>query len=210
MKLFLAHALILVVFCISPLLELRAEPVSEVHWTSDRYEAISVSLEGEDELLDRCINSGFTLHYRFSFQLCRNSTLWFDECHSERQIRHSIKVDPISESYSVESDRYRDELEPQTLIFEDRENALDSFLNVEKVELDFLKTDSDIDTAPGKNSYVGVRVISHCEGEVNRTLSRISSFLTLGLVRVSGFNTGWRDFVLIQAPPATQESRISK
>ncbi len=37
---------------------------------------------------------------------------------------------------------------------------------------------------------------SECKGGYNRTVARISSFLTMGLVRLSGFDTGWVDFKL--------------
>ena len=183
---------------------LFAEPVPRVRWSGEGFDHIQVSLEGEDGLMDRCLNSGFTLHYRFTLQLCEKSSFWFDTCNDERQVRHSMSVDPLSESYSMESDRYGDVEGPQTTIINDAEEARYQYGQLQKLPLSFL-VDENESVQYGEDSYVSVRVISHCEGEVNKTLSRISSFLTLGLVRISGFNTGWVDFVLIQVPPTVLE-----
>ena len=73
--------------------------------------------------------------------------------------------------------------------------ASEAFGRIFKLPLIFLAR-GDQDYLGSGASYVSIRVSSECRGDFNKTLARISSVLTLGLVRLSGFDTGWLDFKL--------------
>ena len=47
-----------------------------------------------------------------------------------------------------------------------------------------------------RRHYLRIRAMSDCRGKGNEIASKLSEILTLGLVKVEGFNTGWVDYTL--------------
>ncbi|MBN8550577.1 MAG: hypothetical protein J0M12_14775, partial [Deltaproteobacteria bacterium] len=52
------------------------------------------------------------------------------------------------------------------------------------------------DFPQNRSPFLGVRVIADCKGDYNETIAKISNFLTLGLVDVGSFDSGWVAFSL--------------
>lgn len=174
---------------------LIAAPDIQVDFSDQGYREIDVRVVGKDDLLDKCLKSGLTLQYDFEVRLCRRRVVWFDGCPDERLEQHKLSYEPISGNFRLEIDRFGDEQEPVTQNFASRMEASEAFGRIFKLPLIFLAR-GDQDYLGSGASYVSIRVSSECRGDFNKTLARISSVLTLGLVRLSGFDTGWLDFKL--------------
>ena len=171
-------------------------PEIQVSWTDSSFTVLHIRLDVADELLSKCLKSGLEMEYAFETQLCRRRAAWFDACARRCRDRHRLSFEPISGSYTLVSDRLDDEIGPQTRSFSSLEDARRAMAEVEPLNLEFLAA-GEPRYIGNRRAYVRVRAESHCKGDYNRTLARISSFLTLGLVRISGFDTGWTDFKLL-------------
>jgi len=172
-----------------------AAPQGRVSWSDASRKELRIRVEGKDELLGKCLKGGLEMEYEFEVQLCRRRAAWFDACAERLRDRHRLSLEPISGSYHFVSDRFGDEIGPQTHIISAQEEAVMALSEMNPVTLEYL-AQADPKLMYSQNSYLRVRVQSHCRGDYNRTWARISSFLTLGLVRISGFDTGWMDFKL--------------
>lgn len=170
-------------------------PDLKANWTDNLLDSVRVRVGGEDPLLDRCLKSGFELRYRYEVRLCKRRPLWFDYCPEERVIRHSLHYDPISDKYTLVVDWHGDQIEPRSETIASLEEAVESLAAVQNLPISFLSR-GDEGLLQSRRRYLSIRVLSACKGDYNETLARISSVISLGLVRVSGFNTGWVDFRL--------------
>lgn len=168
-------------------------PDLRVKWSSPKAEAIDVAVSQEDPMLETCVKSGFELRYRFEAQMCRRRTLWFSDCKDKRIEYHSLEFDPISESYKFTLDRWDDGVEADTVSLPATEDVASKMSSIESMPLEFLgENDTEFVTQP--RTFITVKVSSECKGEYNRTLSQLSRLLTLGLIKISGFDSGWTDF----------------
>jgi hypothetical protein len=183
--------MLLKLMIVAPLL--LAVPEVVVKWSSPRFEALRVQVRAADGLLDKCVKGGLAMEYRYEVRLCRRLPVWFDACAKSWRERRQLSYDAISSSYHVESDRYGDEESPEVRYFSSFDEARKALAAVEQVPVSVLAGGRD-EYLSETRSYVGVRVYSECKGDTNRTVARISSILTLGLLRLSGFDTGWVDF----------------
>lgn len=179
-------------------------PQVQVNWdTSDRT-AIDIVVPGVDKILPTCLQSGLELRYRFEVQVCKRRPLWFDSCGPTRIKRHSLEYDPITQSYRLTSDWLGDRAGPITETFTTLNEASAAFQAAREVTLEFL-ADHSAELMNSRRLYLSVRIHSGCKGGYNETLARISSFLSLGLVRISGFDTGWLDFRVERNEPVASE-----
>ena len=87
-------------------------------------------------------------------------------------------------------DQHNDQILPKGSQFDTREKANNAMRKISKLDILKLFNKSKIE----KNNYLHARVFSECRGEYNKTLVELSYYLTFGLVRLSGFNTGWYDY----------------
>lgn len=174
---------------------LFAVPGLKMQWTGDERESVTIHLDGQEDFFDACLQSGFQLEYRFQIQICKRRPVWFDACKNDRIEKHTISFDAISQTYRMRSDRHGDTVGPATEILSSKEEASERQRTVREIPLMFLAHD-DIDYVQSRRSYVSVRVKSSCLGEYNETFENISYVLTLGLVRLGGFDSGWVDFAL--------------
>lgn len=172
-----------------------AVPEVAVNWMSAGLGAIKVQVGGRDDLLGKCLKSGLAMEYKYQIRLCRRRAAWFDACAQRFREKRVLSFDPISGVYTLEADRFDDAEPPQTLRFDSLEDARSALGRVEGLTLAQL-SGGEGGFAGSPRAYVRVRVQSDCRGDYNRTLARISSFVTLGLVRISGFDTGWTAFRL--------------
>ena len=174
---------------------LLAVPDLRVDFSDPKLEDINVRVVGKDELLDKCLKSGYMLQYDFEVRLCRRRPLWLDSCPKQRLEKHKLSFDPISGIFTLDIDRFGDSRDPGSLSFASIKDAYEGLSEVKNLSLQFLARDR-FPYLEEPERYISIRVTSECRGDFNKTLARISSFLTLGLVRVSGFDTGWLDFNL--------------
>lgn len=176
-----------------------APPEAFVRWASRSNYTVTISSASYDKVMEQCLMSGLELRYTFQFQICRKRSLWFDSCEKEARRIHLLKYDPISESYRVSLDTWKDSELPSVTTYSNLQDAVDPFISVKDIPLQSL-TSSAIDglTAKKKRAYLGVRVVSDCKGEYSKTIAQISSVLSLGLVSLEHFDTGWMDFSLAE------------
>ncbi len=86
--------------------------------------------------------SGLELRYTFRFQLCRKRSLWFDSCDKEARRIHLLKYDPISESYTVSLDTWKDNELRSVTTYTNLKDAVDPFISVKSVPLQSLTNSS--------------------------------------------------------------------
>lgn len=174
-----------------------------VNWsTANQFDAVRIAVSGEDANVSNCVKSGLELFYRFELMLCRKRSLWFDKCEHTQVYLQSMQFDPISEIYKVSLDFIGDKKPAAESSHTSFERALELIRSVSAIALESFGGD----LAPGialsdekrSRSYLSARVISACRGDYSETLERISYFVSLGLLRTSGFDSGWIDFRLDQ------------
>jgi hypothetical protein len=163
-----------------------------------------VSVSGLDEMTAQCKKSGLEVRYRFEVRYCQEAYFWSDPCERSRLFLHSLQFDPISQTFRLGADRLGDDDPPTNETIEDETLALKKLASIPRVELRFLAPEL-ADKEPSPRGYVGVRLLTQCKGVNNETLERLSYFLSLGMVRTSGFDSGWVSFKL-QRPSATTQS----
>lgn len=156
---------------------------------------VKIHFRGEDDIFEQCIESGLTVKYRYSFRLCKSRVGWFHTCLDTRRQIHHMETDPIRNAYRITVDRHGDDDEPVSTFVKSKKQAYQKLSSIESFPLDFIGAD-DLEYARSQRSYLDVRVESHCQGRYNKTLARISYFLTLGLVDIIGFDSGWQEFPL--------------
>ncbi|MCO6429765.1 MAG: DUF4390 domain-containing protein [Deltaproteobacteria bacterium] len=164
-----------------------AFPDLRVNWVEPQ--GIRVIADGRQELLERCIESGTEVRYRFRLRYCRRRVGWFDDCSSEKTEIHSLRYDPIGESYIVESDRFADDDPPEKNTYSSLPEARADLVEIKQMSLNFISAAAVHDR--GARRYIGVRVTADCKREVGDVLLDLPYLLTFGLVKTSRFDSGW-------------------
>lgn len=172
-----------------------AAPELNINWLDKPKTQLSFSIKGKDSELESCLNNGLEMQYRYEAKLCKSRKLWYPKCPREFVETHLLSYDPVSDSYSLKVDRHRDDIEPQVIVFNSRRKALQSFYNIENVSLDFL-AGGRASLLKSNKRYLEARAFSSCKGEYSKTFSELSYYLTFGLVRIAGFNTGWNRYII--------------
>lgn len=186
-----------------------AVPQPVVNWASSVKDTINISSEGNEPLLDKCLEAGIEVRYRFQMRYCRRGSFWFDQCQDQWDEIKTIKYDPIKESYLVQSDRIGDEIKPSQALFSSKEEAIKMLSTIENADIDKIsrgeyseyksklsnKNNQD-DQEDLPRTYIGIKIVSDCKGSVGSTMLDISYYLTFGLVKVSRFDSGWVAFYL--------------
>jgi hypothetical protein len=176
-----------------------AFPDLSVDRRTAKVETFVVRAGGDDSLLDDCLKSGLEASYRYEVALCHPRLFWAPSCYEERVETHSVSMDPISETYKFTWDRLGDDLGQASVGMTDIGLVKKAMRHSRPMSVRFLSNGKKT-TIEHPKAFLNVRFISECRGEYNRTLSKISYYLTLGLVKVSGTDTGWSRFALAPAP----------
>lgn len=176
---------------------LLGAPVVTLKWASATQEAVRVELAQHDELLEKCARGGIEVRFRYQVRVCRRRSMWLDSCGDELELIRSLKLDPISQLYRVTSDQIGDKLPAKALMVGTLEEALARVSTLERIELAQLDRGDRALSRP--RGYLSVRTVSDCKGEYNKIAVGISTVLTLGLIEVGSFDTGWVDFNLTPA-----------
>lgn len=179
-----------------------ANPELQVNWSGRDSNVVRVMLRGEDGITGDCIGSGLELRYRYEFRFCKRVALWFDACGPVRRENHQVQFDPVRQTYRYWADRLDDQQPPEQQVYSSVDDALKRLRTVEALPLQFLATDFEAKAATGK-AYLDARVLTQCRGEYDATLARISYVLSLGLVRTSGYDSGWIQFPMAVPTPNT-------
>lgn len=172
-------------------------PEPKVQWTGGpESHAVRIRVEGYDQsMLKECLKGGLEVRNRYEIRLCRKRSYWFNSCGPEQREVRAVQYDAISETYRLTADRLGDGIPPKVSSAATLSEALASIFQVAEVPLDFLEPQLSAQTdLAGK--YMALRVISECKGRYSETMQRISYFVSLGLVRTSGFDSGWISFDL--------------
>jgi len=167
----------------------------EVNWTSDVDRKIVIRVHNDDDLVRGCIRSGLELRYNYQVQLCKRRAIWFDSCAEMKTIQKTAQFNPINESYRMSSHVRGEEVPPQVRVLDELESALSELSRISGLPLAAV-SDGRNDLITSNRSYLSTRVLSECRGKYNRTLSNLGYYLTLGLLKVDGFDTGWHHFSL--------------
>jgi len=180
-------------FFFSFLFVIPPEPEVQVKWLKPDSHNLQISVSAQSEVLEHCLSSGLEVRYRYELQFCRHREGWFNACKDVRKVIQSVQFDPIAQTYTVYRDRHGDDLPREELSPGTKEEALDLVTSIKDMPLEYLsRGDTNYENSP--KAYLGVKVAADCRGEYSETLARIGYFLTLGLVNVSAFNTGWSYF----------------
>ena len=169
-------------------------PTVIVKWAQDK-QGFLVEFERQDTHVAECIQSGLEVRYRIEYKVCRRRQSWLDNCSSKSLVSRSVKYDPVSENYSIKTDSLADSLPATTVMETDADAAMAriSEFNLDAqgdFQLPYLQS-----KAP-ENTYISVRSRGYCQREEQSLLTQIPYYLTLGIFRFSGFDTGWVDYNL--------------
>lgn len=169
-----------------------AEPEVHLEWNDVEKTNLALRLKGPDAELDSCLQSGADMLYRIELKRCRQYKLLWRECTEEVVETHNLKFDSINQTYNLKFDRFRDGAEPYTEIFKNRHAAIRALRGIKSIPAEYMSFNKESKLAD--NEYILVRAYSRCSVRGSKTLNRLSNFLTLGLVRFYGFDTGWRQY----------------
>jgi len=167
----------------------------KVKWASESRDAVRIVVEGQDDFFTQCIRSGLEARMRLEVALCRRRQAWFDRCSDTVTEVHGLRYDAVADAYTVTRDRWGDAVLPVEETLNDAENALQAVAAIESEPLAPLGWAAD-----GRRYYLQLRAVADCKGEYNELLARIPYLLTLGLVRVNGYDSGTVTFSLDGQP----------
>lgn len=172
-----------------------AEPELSMHWTSGETRSLQLQVNGSLDIFEQCLNSGFEVRYRYEIKLCDQRVFWFDDCEEPVSITQAAQYDAVSQDYSLSIDRRGDSVAPQIVRMADPQEILSLVSQVREITLEDLGLDAKNEKRMrGADGRVRVKVRAECKGQYSKTLARVSYFLTLGILRLSGFNSGWVSF----------------
>lgn len=175
---------------------LFAIPQLSMKWVGDSKTDVTFRLMHHDPLVMECQKSGSDVYYRYEYQMCRRRSGWFDRCGPTAIETRTLRWDPISENYTVISDRLGDPEPASSSNYTSLEEAFEDLSSVRSVTLSSLSDEQLPRKNDWLNRYIRLRAKFTCKGQTNKTLDRISSIVTLGLVSVGTSDSGWIDFNL--------------
>jgi hypothetical protein len=167
-------------------------PLAAVRWAPERA-ALHFYLEDEDEQVRECIDGGLEVRYRLEYHICRRRTAWFDDCSPKMLTVRTVQLDPVSEHLSISTDRLADALPAEQALESDLEEGL------RKARVFVLKSLSrdqlvSAQEAKDQNNYLSIRIRGFCEQNEDSLVNQIPYYLTFGMFRFTGFDSGWVDY----------------
>jgi hypothetical protein len=165
-----------------------------VKWAQDR-KGFSVEFEQKDEQVAECIQSGLEVRYRLEYRVCRRRQSWLDNCSDQQLISRSVQYDPVSESYSIKTDSLADSSPAATVMETDADLAMAKIMQFSiNAQVDSLAP--YLGALNSENHYISIRLRGYCQREEQSLLTQIPYYLTLGIFRFTGFDSGWVDYNL--------------
>jgi hypothetical protein len=164
-------------------------PTTTVIWRADG-QGLKVMLELSDAHIQECLNGGLEVRHRLELRLCRRRASWWDDCEDAQSIIRSVTYNPISESYNITSDQMNDEVAPVTSIATDADQAT-------KLTQEFsFNTPKGFVRDRQESHYVSVRARAVCQQDAKSLVAQIPYYLTFGIFRFAGVDSGWIDYDL--------------
>lgn len=170
-------------------------PNVDVRWVKRASETIDVAFVDGDSDVRECITGGLKTRTRYDIKVCRRRVGWLDSCSERRREVRTLRFDPIGETYKVEVDVQNDGVAPEITSEPSFEKAFQHISTIPSVALDSIAGEEEV-LVDNSRAFVSVRVVRDCQGEYNATLARISRFITLGLLDIGRYDSGWLDFRL--------------
>jgi hypothetical protein len=155
--------------------------------------SFAASLNGYDSELNACVASGLSLRMKYEFRICKNRKLWFDDCGKIRVAFSSLEFDPISETYLITKDFLGDVELPYSERTEVLSRAITSVSHISKIDLDWIEENASAALQQSRTGLRG-RVIVECRGDYSESVKRLSTFLSLGFIETSEFDSEWVKF----------------
>ena len=172
-----------------------AAPELLINWNSAEKDQFEFVVQGNDSDSDKCLSNGLETQYRFEAKICVKSSSWFENCSDELIETRFLSQDLITKDYKLVSDRHRDGHEPMVENFTKLGEAKKSFRLVELVELKtFFKSLSK--SYDKDRLFLRARLLSKCQGEISETWTRLSYYLSFGLIRIENYDSGWQNYKL--------------
>lgn len=171
-------------------------PTAAVRWKPDR-KSLAVVFDHGDPAIEECIQSGLEVRYRIELKICHHRQGWFDGCMENQLITRTVQFDPIGENYKITTDLINDSAPPSSIIETDPDVAAEVLQNY--IIEDFARPyQQSIIKKPDRVYYLSMRARGFCQQDEQSLIAQIPYYLTLGIFRFSGFDTGWVDYQLTQ------------
>ncbi len=162
----------------------------QINWLSGQRDTVRVQYKGDrTDFIRSCVRNELKVRYRYDIQLCKRRSWWLNACQDARRYVSTMEYDPITESYAVSQDALFDDLDGGVRRFNSFDEAIAALSRISEVKLADLSATDPV-FLQSSRLVIAVRVVADCRGDYNRLFADISSFVTFGFVRVSGFDTG--------------------
>ena len=169
----------------------QAEQSLHVAWSSSHRDAVDVLVTRHDDDMEECAQSGADVSYRFEIQVCTRRKGWFDRCSDSIIATRSMRLDPISETYTVASDILGDSRPSEKHAYATKTEALMDLSTVSSIP-------AQVRSNEQRKQFVNVRLKFTCKGQSSALLDRLSSIITLGIIPTGTADTGWQEFFIGQ------------
>jgi hypothetical protein len=186
------YGLVVQILLLAPPLHLAPEFI-----TGYEPSGLSAKVQGREDSMSQCVRGGVEFRCQFKFEACEKRRLWLDNCRQVREVRSTLKYDPISETYRVSRDMLGDADPPETGQFESLNKAFTSVLEMEGIPLSFVTGDNS-SLQQSDRLYVDTRAICYCREDFSQALAKVTNVLTLGLIQLRPFDSGWRRIAIGQ------------
>lgn len=164
-------------------------------WGRDDKSIILITAPNPTSELERCVEGGLSVEYRYEVKLCRRRVMWFDSCDERYVETRSLVKEPISGQYRIEGDLFHDDLPPEARSVKGLSQGFNYLQSIE-VPVSNIVGKRTKDHLESEKAYVSARVLSACKGSFSPTVRRLSQFLTFGIMDIRGSDSGWIDFYL--------------
>jgi hypothetical protein len=180
---------LLIIYCIGFAVTVHAEQGLSVKWSNPKRTTVDIFVTHHDEDMEECALSGSDVYYRFEVQVCTRRKGWFDRCSDSVVATRALRLDPISETYTVSSDLFGDSLPSEKHAYSSKAEALLDLSGVNGIP-------AMIRSNENRKQFVNVRLKFTCKGQSSALLDRLSSIITLGIVPTGTADTGWQEFFI--------------
>ncbi|MDZ4785888.1 MAG: hypothetical protein SGJ02_07410 [bacterium] len=173
-------------------------PLISLDWKgNEKKEFIAkINLE-KDACSKESLKEGFGAKYRFKIRVCQNRSNYGEYCGKIINEIRDLKFDPVTEKYKVAADRLEDEIEPRSVTFESKAEALNYLSKIDSISVSDLQGRSPrLRFEVSERFYLRARVSAECKGKVEKVFSWIPHLFTFGIVNRKDFDTGWLNFKL--------------
>jgi hypothetical protein len=158
-----------------------------VKWDNPERTSVMIEVTKHDAGMEECRQSGAEVYYRYESEICVRRKSWGENCKKVLVNTRTLSVDPISETYSVVSDRWGDDVPAEKHSYTEYSQALVGLSQVPAVPI-------DLDEAERRRQFMNVRVRFICKGQSSALLTRLSQIITLGIAPAEGIDSGWQEF----------------